>query len=211
MKFSRRNFVAAIFALATAFTAAAPSFAQNAGYTPITPAQPTEDASKIEVLEFFSYGCPHCGEFYPALTAWVGKQSPDVVVHKVPVSFNGYFQMLAPLYYTLEVMGEVERLDKVVFKTIHIDGNRLADARARSEWATKNGLDAKKFDEIYNSFAVSSKVRRAAQLTQAYKVQGVPALAVEGKYLIGGKDFAETLMITDILIAKSRSEKSGKK
>ena len=213
MSFSRRAFVGAIFALGTLLTANSPLWAQVPGrdFTPISPAQPTEDPAKIEVLEFFSYGCPHCSEFYPAFSAWAAKQGADVVVLKVPVSFNGYFQALAPLYYTLEAMGESARLDKVVFRTIHQEGNRLIDAKARSEWAAKNGLDVKKFDDLYNSFAVNAKVRRAAQMTQLYRVQGVPALAVEGKYLVGGRDFNETLAITDQLIARSRNEKAGKK
>ena len=102
-------------------------------------------------------------------------------------------------------------MDSVVFKTIHVDGNKLVDASARAEWALKNGLDPKKFEETYNSFGVASKARRGAQMTQAYKIQGVPALAVDGKYLVGGKDFNEMLANADKLIAKARSEKSGKK
>jgi len=152
MKFDRRSFVAAAFALGAAV--AMPAFAQNAPYTPITPAQPTEDASKIEVVEFFSYGCPHCADFNPLLHAWAAKQQGDVVV--------------------------------------------------------KKGVDAKKFSETFNSFGVMSKVKRGDQMAQAYKIQGVPALAVEGKFLIGGKDFNDTLAIADSLITKARSEKSGK-
>ena len=213
MKFDRRSFVRSIFALGTALTVAMPALAQTAGkdYTPIAPAQPTDDAAKIEVIEFFSYGCPHCSDFHPLISAWAAKQPGDVVFKRVPVSFNSYFAMIAPLYYTLEAMGELPRLDGVVFKTIHADGNKLADAKARTEWAVKNGLDPKKFEETYNSFGVASKVRRGAQMTQAYKIQGVPAIAVDGKYLVGGQSFGEVLATTDKLIAKARSEKPAKK
>ena len=213
MKFDRRSFVRSIFALGTALTEAMPALAQTAGkdYTPIAPAQPTDDAAKIEVIEFFSYGCPHCSDFHPLISAWAAKQPGDVVFKRVPVSFNSYFAMIAPLYYTLEAMGELPRLDGVVFKTIHADGNKLADAKARTEWAVKNGLDPKKFEETYNSFGVASKVRRGAQMTQAYKIQGVPAIAVDGKYLVGGQSFGEVLATTDKLIAKARSEKPAKK
>lgn len=213
MKFSRRDFVAGIFALASTLTVTLPVQAQTAGtdYMLIPSAQQTEDPRRIEVLEFFSYGCSHCNVFYPQLTSWIAKLPADVVVRKVPVSFNGYFQVLAPIYYALEVMGEAERLDKAVFKSIHSDGLRLIDAKERAAWATKNGLDARKFEDVYNSFGVASKVRRAAQMTQAYAVQGVPALAIEGKYLISGREPAESLAIADKLIAKVRAEKSGKK
>jgi len=212
MKFARRSFFSSIFALVAALTVAIPSIAQTVGkdYTMISPAQPTEDANKIEVIEFFSYGCTHCADFNPLLNAWAAKLPGDVVLKKVPVSFGGYFTLIAPLYYALEAMGELPRLDSVVFKTIHVDGNKLVDASARAEWALKNGLDPKKFEETYNSFGVASKARRGAQMTQAYKIQGVPALAVDGKYLVGGKDFNEMLANADKLIAKARSEKSGK-
>ena len=210
MKFSRRSFVSSVFALGTALTVSLPSFAQNASYTMVTPAQPTEDPAKIEVLEFFSYGCPHCSDFNPLFAAWAAKLPADVVIKKVPVSFNSYFAMIAPLYYALEATGDLARLDSNVFRTIHVEGNRLADPRSRAEWAQKNGVNVQKFEDAYKSFGVMSKVKRAEQMSIAYKIQGVPAVAVDGKYLVGGKDFNETLAVADSLIAKVRSEKSGK-
>jgi len=214
MKFSRRRFVAASLALGAAFSrvmTAACAQAAGKDYTLISPPQATDEPAKIEVLEFFSYGCPHCNDFNPLLTAWVAKQSGDVVVKRVPVSFNSYFAMIAPLYYTLEATGDLARLDATVFRTIHSEGNRLADAQSRAAWAAKNGIDAKKFDDTYRSFSVASKVRRADQITQAYKVPGVPALAIDGKYLIEGHEFNETLAIAERLVAKVRAEKFGKK
>lgn len=207
--FARRQFLAALFALGAVFSV----HAQTAGkdYTPIAPAQPSDEPGKIEVVEFFSYGCPHCYEFYPQLSAWIAKLPADVVVKKVPVNFNSYFAAIAPLHYALEITGDLARLDANVFKTIHVDGNRLADPKSRAEWAQKNGVNVQKFEEAYKSFGVLSKVKRAEQMTAAYKVSGVPALAVDGKYLVGGKDFADALAITDKLIAKVRSEKAGKK
>lgn len=211
MKFARRRFMAAAFALGAAF--ALPALAQSAGrdYTPLNPPQATDEPGKIEVTEFFSYGCPHCSDFHPVLAAWIAKQPADVVVKRVPVSFNSYFAMIAPLYYTLEATGDLARLDGAVFRTIHSEGNRLADAQARSAWAARNGIDAKKFDDTFRSFGVASKVRRADQLTQAYKIQGVPALAIDGRYLVSGAEFNQQLAVADQLIAKVRREKFGKK
>lgn len=209
MKFSRRNFAAAVIALGAAV--ALPAFAQNAPYTPIMPAQPTEDAGKIEVIEFFSYGCPHCAEFNPLLTGWVAKQQGDVVIRKVPITFGrAAWANIAKLYYTLEVTGDLHRLESEVFKAIHVERQNLFEEKALAEWAVKKGVDAKKFAETFNSFGVMSKVKRGDQMAQAYKITGVPALAVEGKYLVGGRDFNDTLAITDSLITKVRSEKSGK-
>ncbi len=212
MKFARRSLVGAALIAAVAF--ALPAGAQVAGkdFTPISPAQPTEEAAKIEVLEFFSYGCPHCAEFHPVLANWVGKQSGDVVVRKVPITFGrAAWANIAKLYYTLEVTGDLARLESDIFKAIHVERANLFDERTLTEWVTKKGVDAKKFGDAFNSFGVMSKVRRGDQLAQAYKIQGVPALAIEGKYLVGGKDFNEQLAIADKLIAKSRSEKPGKK
>jgi protein dithiol oxidoreductase (disulfide-forming) len=209
MKFARRSFVTGVFALFSALTVALPAFAQ--AYTPITPPQPTEDAAKIEVLEFFSYGCPHCAEFNPVLAAWVAKQQGDVVVKKVPVTFGrAAWTGIAKLYYTLEVTGDLHRLENDIFKAIHGERQNLFEEKALTEWVVKKGVDPKKFSETFNSFGVMSKVRRGDQMAQAYKIQGVPAIAVEGKFLVGGKDFNETLATADKLIAQARSEKAGK-
>lgn len=212
MKFARRIFLSAV--LGAAVTVSMSSFAQSAGkdYTPISPVQPTEDGAKIEVLEFFSYGCPHCSDFNPILHAWAGKLPADVVVKKVPVTFGrAAWGNVAKLYYTLEITGDLSRLEADVFKAIHQERANLFDEKTLTEWVVKKGVDQKKFTETFSSFGVMSKVKRADQMAQAYKIQGVPALAVEGKYLVGGKDFNEALAITDKLIAKARSEKSGKK
>lgn len=214
MKFARRSFVTTIFALGAALTVAMPSSAQTAGkdYTLISPAQPTEDAGKIEVLEFFSYGCPHCADFNPLVTAWAAKLPGDVVFRKVPITFGrAAWANIARLYYALKVTGDLDRLESDVFKAIHNDRINLFDEKSLLEWVAKKGVDQKKFAEAFNSFGVMSQVKRGDQMAQAYKIQGVPALAVDGKYLVGGKDFNEQLAIADKLIAKARSEKSGKK
>jgi len=211
MKFARRSFMAAALALSAAI--ALPVAAQTVGkdYTPLNPPQATDEPHKIEVTEFFSYGCGHCNDFHPILSAWVAKLPADVVVKRVPVSFNSYFAMIAPLYYTLEATGDLARLDATVFRTIHGEGNRLADTQSRAAWAARNGLDPQRFDETFRSFSISSKVRRADLLTQAYRIQGVPALAIDGKYLVAGVEFNQQLAIADQLIAKVRKEKFGKK
>jgi len=209
MKFSRRGFVAAVFSVGAALSL--PSFAQNAPYAQIVPVQSTDDPAKIEVIEFFSYGCPHCADFNPLLTSWAAKQQGDVVLKKVPITFGrAAWANIAKLYYTLEITGDLHRLESDVFKAIHVERQNLFEENALTEWAVKKGVDAKKFTETFNSFGIMSKVKRGDQLAQAYKIQGVPALAVEGKYLVGGRDFNDTLAITDSLITKARTEKSGK-
>ena len=213
MKFARRSFVASFFALISALTVALPSFAQTVGkdYTLLSPAQPTEDAGKIEVIEFFSYGCPHCADFNPLLHAWAAKLPGDVVVKKVPITFGrAAWANIARLYYALKVTGDYERLDSEVFKAIHNDRINLFEEKSLLEWVAKKGVDQKKFTDAFTSFGVMSQVKRGDQMAQSYKIQGVPALAIDGKYMVGGKDFNEQLAIADKLIAKARSEKSGK-
>jgi thiol:disulfide interchange protein DsbA len=212
MKFDRRSFV--VLALGAALTAAMPASAQTAGkeYTLIAPVQPGEEASKIEVVEFFGYFCPHCRDAYPLLQAWAAKLPSDVVLKKVPVSFNR-----APLvnwqrlYYTLETTGDASRLDMAAFKAAQDERLPLTSEEEAVAWASRNGVDKKKFSDAWNSFGVASKVKRAAQMEQAYKITGVPALAVDGKYMIGDMGFSDKLLAVDKLIAKIRAEKSGKK
>ncbi|MGB9354638.1 MAG: thiol:disulfide interchange protein DsbA/DsbL, partial [Azonexus sp.] len=175
MKFARRSFVTTIFAIGAALTVAMPSSAQTAGkdYTLISPAQPTEDASKIEVLEFFSYGCPHCADFNPLVTAWAAKLPGDVVFRKVPITFGrAAWANIARLYYALKVTGDLDRLESDVFKAIHNDRINLFEEKPLLEWVAKKGVDQKKFAEAFNSFGVMSQVKRGDQMAQAYKIQG---------------------------------------
>jgi len=213
MKFDRRRFINALSAAAVfTFAAAAQASAAGQEFTPVTPAQPTENPAKVEVLEFFSYGCPHCSDLHPLMGPWIARQSADVVVKKVPVTFGrAAWINIAKLYYTLEVTGDLARLDGEVFKAVHVQRINLFEDRAIAEWVAKNGVDQKKFAEAYNSFGVNSKVRRSDQLVQAYKIQGVPALAIDGKYLAGGDNFSEMLANADKLIVRAREEKSARK
>ncbi len=214
MKSDRRNFVGSFLALGAALTVTSPSFAQTVGkdYTLVTPAQPTDDPAKIEVLEFFSYGCPHCSDFHPQISAWSAKLPADVIFKRVPVTFGrAAWANIAKLFYTLEITGDLAKLDGDVFKAIHGERANLFDEKVLTEWAIKKGVDPKKFADTFNSFGVMSKVKRGDQLAQGHKIQGVPSIAIDGKYLGGGKDFTEQLAIADKLIAKARSEKPGKK
>lgn len=212
MPSNRRHFVRTLLA-AVAVAFALPACAQSAGgVTQVSPAQPTDNPAKIEVIEFFSFGCPHCAEFNPALMSWKAKQPADVAFRKVPITFNrAAWVPLAKLYYTLEITGDLERLDGEVFKAVHVERVNLYEDKSVAEWVAKKGVDPKKFSDTFNSFGVMSKVKRGDQLAAAFRVQSVPSLGVEGKYWVSDKSQAELLSITDQLIAKSRSERGGKK
>ncbi|HXD43009.1 MAG TPA: thiol:disulfide interchange protein DsbA/DsbL [Ramlibacter sp.] len=162
---------------------------------------------KVEVIEFFWYSCPHCNAFEPKLEAWMKKLPPDVVLKRVPVAFRDDFVPQQRLYYTLEAMGKVDELHSKVFRAIHAERQAINREDLIVEWVGKQGLDTGKFKELYNSFSVSSKARRATQLQDAFKVQGVPAIGVAGRYYVDGDlagNMDRALQITDYLIAEAR-------
>ena len=164
----------------------APALAQGQPqFTEIKPAQPIEtDGKKIEVVEFFWYGCIHCYNLEPVLESWVRKLPPDTQFRRVPAVFNQRWGHDAAIFYTIEAMGLLDKLHRPLFDAIHRDRLNTADEQAFSQWLQKQGVDAKKFMETMKSFSVQSKTRRAVQLTTAYKIDGTPAMAVQGRYTV---------------------------
>ncbi|MEO7390843.1 MAG: thiol:disulfide interchange protein DsbA/DsbL [Ramlibacter sp.] len=159
---------------------------------------------KVEVVEFFWYSCPHCNAFEPRLEAWAKKLPPDVVLKRVPVAFRDEFVPQQRLFYALEAMGKLPELHAKVFKSVHEDRNPTDREELILGWAEKNGLDRAKFKELYTSFAVSSKARRAVQLQDAYKITGVPSIGVAGRFYTDGDlsgNMEQALVVTDYLIA----------
>ena len=182
-------------------------------YRELQTAQPTDAADKIEVLEFFWYGCPHCYNFEPVLTPWVKKLPKDAQFRRIPAIFNDEWEQGARAYYTLEAIGEVERLHKPLFDAVHTGSRlRVANEAALTEWLAKQGVDTKKFAAAYRSFSVEGKVKRAKQLTSAYKIEGVPAVAVNGKYVVitdNIKSFEQMTGVAEFLIEQSRKKAAG--
>jgi thiol:disulfide interchange protein DsbA len=167
-------------------------------------------AGKIEVVEFFWYSCPHCNAFEPTLEAWQKKLPADVVLRRVPVAFRDDFVPQQRLFYTLEALGKVDEMQAKVFKAIHVDKQPTAKEDQILAWAEANGFDKAKFKEIYNSFAVSTKARKASQLQDAFKVEGVPALGIAGRWYTDGSmagNMQRALQVTEYLIAEARKSK----
>jgi thiol:disulfide interchange protein DsbA len=216
----RREFSlsAASAAVATLGAAALPSMAQaqanafkeGSDYLALGKAAPTEaPAGKVEVVEFFWYSCPHCYAFEPQLEAWIKQIPKDVAIRRVPVSFRPDFEPQQRLYYVLEAMGKVEELHKKVFNAIHVEKQALNTPELVTAWAEKQGLNKAKFAEMYSSFSVTTKARKATQLQDAYQVDGVPALGVAGRYYTSGtlaQNMGRALQVTDYLIAQSRGK-----
>jgi protein dithiol oxidoreductase (disulfide-forming) len=176
----------------------------------LTPAQPTDLKGKVEVIEFFHYGCPHCREFDPLLEQWVKGLPADVVFRRVPAIWgNSQLQGLARFYYAEEATGDLAKLHSKVFEAVQDGKVPLYNETGALEWVARQGVDAKKFADAYKSFGVVSKVQRADQLAKDYKIQGVPTLAIDGKYLTsaalaGGHPNA--LKMADQLVARARKE-----
>jgi thiol:disulfide interchange protein DsbA len=153
-------------------------------YTEVKPALAVEADGKIEVLEFFWYGCIHCYNLEPAVERWEKTLPKDVQFRRVPAIFNQRWAIDAAIFYTFEALGVLDKMHKPFFDAIHRGRLKSDNKEALAEWLQKNGLEPKKFDDTMRSFGVQTKVRRAAQLTAAYKIDGTPAMAVHGRYTV---------------------------
>jgi len=166
---------------------------------------------KIEVVEFFWYSCPHCNTFEPKLDAWIKRAPADVVVRRVPVAFREDFGPQQRLYYVLEALGKLEELHLKVFQAIHVEKQPLNREDSIAAWLEKNGVPRARFSEFYNSFAVATKARRATQLQDSFKVQGVPALGIAGRWYTDGSlagNMDRALQVAEFLIAEARKTRA---
>lgn len=164
-------------------------------------------AGKIEVIEFFWYGCPHCNAFEPVLDAWIKAASKDLVIRRVPVAFNASFLSQQKLYYALEGMGKLDAVHAKVFRAIHVEKLKLTKDEDIFAWVGNQGVDVAKFKEIYNSFNVANQARRAAQLQADYGVEGVPSMGVAGRYYTDGTmagSMQTVLQVVDYLMSSVR-------
>jgi protein dithiol oxidoreductase (disulfide-forming) len=201
-----RKWVGLLLGLLLPLAAAAQPFQ----YGEINPPQPVEAKGKIEVIEFFWYGCPHCYTLEPHIEAWLKTLPPDVEFRRVPAVFSQRWGHDAAIYYTLEALGLIDKLHRPLFDAIHKQNLRTDNEPALNEWLQKQGVDPKKFMDAMKSFGVQSKTRRAVQQTLAYKIDGTPAMAVAGRYTVSaeqGRTQTGMLKAVDTLVAKARKEK----
>lgn len=178
-------------------------------YIVLNPALPTDNPAKVEVIEFFSFACPHCADLAPSAAKWSAKLPADVAFRRVPVSFNPYYALMAKVFYALDAIGELQRLDAPLFDAIHVKGLKLIDDKSLIDWASSQGVDAKKFSDALKAFSVDTKTKQADALTRSGKIPGVPAFVVNGRYLVSNEAAAQhggVLALTDKVIAMARSE-----
>jgi thiol:disulfide interchange protein DsbA len=163
---------------------------------------------KIEVVEFFWYSCPHCNAFEPRLEAWLKNLPKDVAFRRVPVAFNTSFVPQQKLFYALEALGKVEEMQRKVFYAIHVEKQRLDREDTIVEWVGKQGIDKEKFKIAFN-FTAPKKAQRATELQDAYKVSGVPALGIGGRFYTDGslaQSMDRALQVTEYLVAELRKK-----
>jgi thiol:disulfide interchange protein DsbA len=217
MTLNRRDFHRILLAgLAGAVlpAAAAVPLVQGRDYDLIQPPQPGDSPGKIEVLEFFSYGCPHCKDFHPLVMAWAAKLPKDVSFRRVPVTFGrAAWVSLARLHHSLQATGDLARLDEAVFRAIHQERATLFTREAVLAWVKRQGVDDKRFADVFDSFGVNTQLARDEQLVKNYKVQSVPLLTVDGRYAVNGqaaKGLPDLLPVAQGLVDSARARKPRK-
>jgi protein dithiol oxidoreductase (disulfide-forming) len=213
MPLTRRHFNQLLF---SSFTLAAlpitvqAELVEGEDWRAITPPQPGDVPGKIEVLEFFSYGCPHCGSLNPLVKQWESTLREDVVLRRVPVTFGRQaWANLARLFYALDSLDELERLDQSVFNALHEQRAKLYTEPAILEWLADKEIDTQRFKDAFNSFDVQTKVGRSDYLAGRYQIDAVPTIVVAGRYAVLGqkaKGLPDLLAIADQLIDRARNE-----
>jgi thiol:disulfide interchange protein DsbA len=211
ISFSKRCItLLALLSLSGFASAQGPKIEEGFDYRILPIAQPVETKGKVEVIEFFWYGCPHCYDFEPDLSSWVKRQPKDVVFRRVPVAFRDDFMPHSQLFYALEAMGKGDALNEKVMYAMHKENKRLLTEPEIADWVASQGIDRNTFLATYRSFAVVSKARAARQLTESYRIDGVPTIVMQGKYVtspsIAGSK-AKAIAVMDYLEEKIRKDK----
>jgi thiol:disulfide interchange protein DsbA len=204
-----------IFALTFLALSTSPQASIIAGhdYVVLSTPQRQESNRKIEVVEFFSWGCPHCYEFYPKLSRWLSTLPKDTSFKRVPVGLgHPEWEALAKAYYALQSTGDVDRLDSQIFEDIHKNHVWLYDEQSITTWVGKHGVNLPKFTDAFRSFNVNMSAGQAEQRAEDYRIPGVPALTIAGKYLVEGAEHAKMLSTSDqlILMVRAESKTAGK-
>lgn len=212
---SLRKFLLVVFLLLSLgmmnISSARADLIEGKNYTVLTKPQQTQDANKIEVLEFFWYGCPHCYSLHPYLKTWLKSIPEDVDFRYVPATLRPNWVAAAKIFYAIEVLGKADELHDKVYDAIHRDKIDLNNESVLLSWIEKQeGIDRKKFENAYNSFTVQNQVAKSTQITRQYQLNGVPALIINGKYLTSGgmsNSPQDTIKTLEALIEKARKEK----
>ncbi len=200
-----RPFLAALALAGAALLPVAAPAQQAVPYLEINPPLPTDAPGKLEVVEFFWYECPHCYSLEPRIEAWLKKLPKDVEFRRVPAMFNQQWALSGRVYYTLEAIGELDRLHKPLFEAIHKGGLKITNMKQLQDWLERQKVDLAKFNAAFKSFAVESRLKRALELTSASGIESVPQMMVNGRYLVSADSAkGDMLLVVDALIEQAR-------
>ena len=218
MPLSRRSLLIASVATATPPLLARAQPAARApqelkDFTVLKTPVPVESGAKIEVLEFFQYSCPHCATFEPYLAAWKKKLPSDVDYRRIPIAWDNSTMPHVRIYYTLEALGKLPEMHDKVFAAIQKNRQPMLNPDAIADFMAANRTDRKQWLDTYNSFSVAARANRAGQIWRAYKVDGTPIMAVDGRFMtapsmVGTRE--GTLVVLDYLVQRARSERTKK-
>ncbi|MDH5516972.1 MAG: thiol:disulfide interchange protein DsbA/DsbL [Gammaproteobacteria bacterium] len=200
----RKYFAFVLFIFVVNAAAAGNKYSAGFEYASINQ-QPTTSADRIEVIEFFWYGCPHCFHFEPTLNRWLADKPSNVDFIQIPAPLNKSWEIHTKVFYALELMGMQKQLHEKLFEAIHMKKMRLFDEKSITDFLVKQGVDREKFQKNLKSFAVSSKLNKARKMMQDYQVKGVPQLAVNGKYITSGRmagGYQQMIDVVNFLVAK---------
>ncbi|MBK5105718.1 MAG: thiol:disulfide interchange protein DsbA/DsbL [Burkholderiales bacterium] len=206
-----RNALAALLltlAAALAQAQSAPQLGRN--YIRLDPPQAVSSGDRIEVIEFFYYGCPVCYELEPKLSRWSFNAPGSVALRRVPALSSDNWDNFAKLFYTLEAMGQVSRLHWPVYDNFHFNGVKLNEEQVMATWVSHNGLDKQKFIDTYRSPDIQAKLDRAREMTKNYEIRGVPSIVVDGKFVTSARmtgGTSELMQMVDQLVDLARKER----
>jgi protein dithiol oxidoreductase (disulfide-forming) len=206
----RRALAAFLFTLVAASAQAQSGLEPGRDYIRLDPPHPVASGHKIEVIEFFYYGCPVCYELEPKLSRWYFNASGSVALRRVPALASDSWENFAKLFYTLQAMGQLARLHWPVYDNFHFRGLKLNEEPVMANWVAHNGLDKQKFIAIYQSPEIQAKLAEARKMTKDYGIEGVPSIVVDGKFLTSARMAGSTdklMQVVEQLVELARKER----
>lgn len=192
----------------TSLSAQAADFVAGTDYTVLQNPEKIE-GNKIIVREFFWYGCPHCYRLEPYMNAWAKTKPADVLYLQTPAAMNPVWEQNARGFYAAQLLGYQGKTHQAMFDAIQKDRQKLFDQASIGNWYAKQGVDLGKFNNMYNSFAVNTRIARSNDAARRYQITGTPVVVVDGKYLVQGED-GKVPQVVDFLVKKARAERGGK-
>ncbi len=207
MKSMTHWFSTLLVSLLLAGPLAAAEYSEGKQYLRLANPQPTSVADKLEVVEMFWYGCPHCSELEPHIQQWLETKPDDVVFVRMPAVFRPSWELLGKAFYTMQLLGVEDRLHPALFEALHEKKQKINDEAALQDFFVNHGVSAEDFRKTFDSFAVSVRLNNAKAMTRRYAITGVPTIIVNGKFSTGARQAssnANIIKVVDYLVARER-------